>query len=57
MQILRLTLETLRDVMYVIPNIGDESLKLNKYGEFRDYVDKIIVDKKFTARYMQNSGV
>ena len=44
----------IRDIFIVIPL--DDSIQIKKYAELREYIDKIIIDKKFTARYINNSG-
>ena len=45
------TLELIRDLL-LTPLQDLES----KYSEYRDYLTKIVVDKKFQARFVNNSG-
>lgn len=51
MYILASVLELMRDVMLT----QLEELE-TKYPESRDYLNKIIVDKRFQARFVANSG-
>jgi len=54
MYMLGRTLETLRDILLLMPS-KSESLKHYQVF-FKEYIDKIVVERKFTARFVGNSG-
>lgn len=54
MYMLGRTLETLRDILLLMPS-KSESLK-HYQTYFKEYIDKIVVERKFTARFVGNSG-
>ena len=59
------TLEVLRDILLYMPlttkqlekpNEEITRLKDNYFTDFKEYIDKIVVERKFIARFVANSG-
>ena len=59
-------LETLRDILLIMPlstqqmqlqSQNEEVKRIKQYQlDFKEYIDKIVIERKFTARFVANSG-